>query len=99
MVLVSGTQIARTSRMPRAELACVVALVGCHAVVGYEDREYVPPGDEPAECTTGDSVCEGDAPKTCVEGRWETDAACSGALPVCEAGACRPAIQSLSATC
>ncbi len=55
------------------------------------DGAVGPNGDASTVCSSGLSRCAGMTPQTCIDERWENAGnPCSGATPVCIAGACKP---------
>jgi len=67
---------ARQSRI----LFALLAVGGCHSVVGFEDRTFV-------ECAVSVPACEGNGIVTCDGGRWSEPVACEGGA-TCLEGAC-----------
>lgn len=77
----------------------LVGVVACQVVGGIDERGTAvlptePPGADTdgglaASCSVSDQpTCEGNAPKSCVDGQWVVEKACAGAKPVCLRGAC-----------
>jgi hypothetical protein len=85
-------------------LAISTALAGLTLTACVGDAVYTPPQADSgnpdtgpqndsglpdgAVCTDGQADCTGQTPRTCVGGQWQTKTACSGASPICVAGAC-----------
>lgn len=59
----------------------VLGMGGCWQVLDVDANEYAP------VCQTGELACEGNVPKTCVDGLWQALSACVG--QTCISGQCR----------
>ncbi|WP_434041872.1 MULTISPECIES: formylglycine-generating enzyme family protein [Sorangium] len=50
-------------------------------------------------CTTDERRCTGNTPQRCVDDEWQSSTPCTGTMPVCIDGMCRPRCGGLAATC